>query len=196
LIDWWCIAVSPDLVYLVTPCVHLICTAAMCTAQNMNELMKIFIAFVVCHTQNTFTLKEIFLIFNKLFPTKRNAVLFVCRAPTLLAACIKVGRPPGLHTHTLCDIDQVLCPLAKALWIYPVVHSGLARVALAFSSCCSQETAGHPLRRKVFINALGGKERHFTLKSAGQRILGIARANDRLWSVVAAVLSSLSLHLK
>jgi hypothetical protein len=85
LIDWWCIAVSPNLVYLVTPCVHLICTAAMCTAQNMNELMKIFIAFVVCHTQNTFTLTEIFLIFNKLFPTKRNAVLFVC-------ACVNPAR--------------------------------------------------------------------------------------------------------
>ena len=157
--------------------------------------MKIFIAFVVFHTQNTFTLTEIFLIFNKLFPTKRNAVLFVC-------ACVNPARRvhQGRQTdHLACthsDIDQVLCPLAKALWIYPLLHSGLLRVALAFSSCCSQETAGHPLRRKDFINALGGKESHFTLKSAGQRILGIARANDRLWSVVAAVLSSLSLHLK
>jgi hypothetical protein len=167
----------------------------MCTAQNMNESMKIFIAFVVCHTQNTFTLKEIFLIFNKLFPTKRNAVLFVCVFVNP-ARRVHQGRQTTWLAHTLCDIDQVLCPLAKALWIYPLLHSGLPRVALAISSCCSQETAGHPLQRKVFINALGGKERHSTLKSAGQRILGVARAYDRLWSVVAAVLSSVSLHLK
>lgn len=65
----------------------------------------------------------------------------------------------------------------------------VCRVALAFLPAGVRKRPDTLFREESFYKrAWVTRERHFTLKSAGQRILGVARANDQLWSVVAAVL--------